>query len=162
MQGKRAKNNGKMFEQLIESACKVYRNQGRANINKTPEPLKPIGVLRGGQFRAVYDKRGQPDFLGTLAGGKSIMIEAKHTSSTNLRFDSVLRHQARQLALTDILGGIAGILVSFSMERFYYIPYKVWETLENNLGKKSFNEKDVASYAVNTKNGFIDFLQGVE
>lgn len=159
LQGKRAKSNGKAFEELIEHSCRLIRKMGLANIQKTPEPLKPIGVLRGGQFRAIYDRQGQPDFMGTLLGGQSIVLEAKHTSSTNIRFDSVLSHQARQLALTDELGGVAGVLISFSMKDFYHVPYATWRELEKTIGKKSLNENDLAEYRISTDNGFLDFLR---
>lgn len=156
--GKRSKRNGQNFEKLIERTCEHYRRKGIANINKTPEPLKPLAPLNNGQFRAVYAKKGQPDFLGTIVGGKSIIMEAKHTNGTNIRFDRISLHQERELEGTHRLGGIAVVLISFSMKNFYSVPWVNWKDMKYTIGKKSVNKKDLADYKLDTKNGYLHFL----
>lgn len=163
MQGRKAKQNGKVFEQYVERSCIRYRTKGIADIKKTPEPMRPVGVLnqRRGIFKAVYEKKGQPDFLGTLRGGKSVMIEAKHTESPRLAFDRILPQQETDLQNTMDLGGLALVLISFGMKRFYCIEWFVWQEMKENIGKKSVNETDLEPFEVKFENGYIDFLKGV-
>lgn len=158
--GRKSQRNGKVFEKYIERSCIRYRTLGLADIKKTPEPMRPVGVLnkRMGWFKAVYDKKGQPDFLGTLKGGRSIMIEAKNTDSTLMPFDRIARHQEKDLESTMRLGGLALVLLSFNLKTFYCIEWSEWIKLKETIGKKSVNEKDLAAYEVPLHNGIIDFL----
>lgn len=43
MTGARSRAEGAGFESLINSACEYYRTNGIADIEKTPEPMKPLG-----------------------------------------------------------------------------------------------------------------------
>lgn len=158
--GKSAKRNGQVFEKYLEASCIRYRTKGIADINKTPEPMKPIGVVnkRLGHFKAVYEKKGQPDFLGTLKGGKSIMFEAKHTEATNLPFNRILPQQERDLENTTKLGGLALVIISFNLRNFYSIEWTEWKRLKETIGKKSVNEKDLEAYKIEFKNGYLQFL----
>lgn len=77
--GKQARAAGNYFENMISASCEYYRDRGIAKIEKTPEPMKPLGAKnRKGQFLACYTKQAQPDYGGTLKGGQSIYFEAKH------------------------------------------------------------------------------------
>ena len=72
-QGRRAKYAGERFENMISAACNYYRSQNIADIEKTPEPmrpLKPYGDRRRGQYVAVFTKKAQNDYKGnsTAAG----------------------------------------------------------------------------------------------
>ena len=40
--GRQNRDNGQLFEELISAGCKWYLDQGMADIEKTPEPMKPI------------------------------------------------------------------------------------------------------------------------
>lgn len=162
-QGRKAKRNGKVFEQYVERSCIRYRRKGIADIKKTPEPMRPVGVLdqRRGIFKAVYEKKGQPDFLGTLRGGRSVMIEAKHTDAKRIAFNRILSQQETDLINTMDLGGLALILISFELKRFYCIEWFDWQYMKENIGKKSVNDKDLAPYEVKLENGCINFLRGV-
>jgi len=155
----KAKQNGANFEKFIEASCTYYRTKGIADIHKTPEPMKPISVLnpRYGHFKAVYEKKGQPDFLGTLKGGQSIMIEAKHTEKTNITFDRIPEHQATALESTTQLGGVALVLISFNLKNFYCIRWSDWKKLQEETGKKSANEKDLAPFKIEFK-GHLEFI----
>lgn len=82
-QGKRNRALGLQFEKIITEACEHYRSMGLAYIEKTPEPMRVIGVLdrKRGIFKAVFEKAAQPDFKGTMAGGRAVVFEAKHTET---------------------------------------------------------------------------------
>ena len=48
--GARSRAEGAGFESIIDNACAYYRSIGLADIEKTPEPMRPIGsptVLAG-------------------------------------------------------------------------------------------------------------------
>ena len=73
MTGARSRAEGAGFESLINSACEYYRTKGIADIEKTPEPMKPLGGAdRSGRFLACYTKQAQPDYKGILAGGTAV------------------------------------------------------------------------------------------
>ena len=83
--GARSRAEGAGFESIIDNACAYYRSIGLADIEKTPEPMRPIGSPdRAGRFLACYTKQAQPDYKGILKGGRAINFEAKHTDSDRL------------------------------------------------------------------------------
>lgn len=41
--GHRSRAAGEEWERLLEASCLHYRLKGEAEIEKTPEPMKPIG-----------------------------------------------------------------------------------------------------------------------
>lgn len=163
IRGKKAQHIGNIFEKYIEAACIRYRTLGIADIKKTPEPMRPIGVINNnrGWYKAIFEKKGQPDFLGTLKGGRSIMIEAKHTDSKYMRFDRIATHQERDLKSTADLGGLSLILLSYNLKNFYCIEWNDWLRLKNlDSKKKSLKEEDLIDYKIEYKNGVIQFLTG--
>lgn len=159
--GLKAKRNGTHFEMAIERACLYYKNMGIAHIQKTPEPMKQIATInaRLGHFKAHYVKKAQPDFTGTLNGGKSIVFEAKNTDSTNLPFDRINKHQALDLDYHEFLGARTFLLIAFSIKRFYAVPWEEWKWMQENNGKKSVNETELADYQISMNKGIIDFLE---
>ena len=60
--GKIARERGKQFEGRIDAALEYYAMKGFADIEKTPEPMKPIKDLGNGRFIACYEKKAQPDY----------------------------------------------------------------------------------------------------
>ena len=75
MQGKINRAEGKEFEKRIQEAFDYVNARGAAVINKVPEPIKIIKRLEAGQFIAVFEKKAQPDYEGTLKGGRSVLYE---------------------------------------------------------------------------------------
>ena len=56
--GARSRTEGAGFEHIIDNACAYYRSIGLADIEKTPEPMRPIGSPdRAGRFLACYTKQ---------------------------------------------------------------------------------------------------------
>ena len=93
--GARNRAEGAGFESLISSACDYYRAIGLADIEKTPEPMKPLGGAdRSGRFLACYTKQALPDYKGVLSGGRAVVFEAKHTDTGRLLYDRVSAEQA--------------------------------------------------------------------
>lgn len=77
--GLQSKRAGEHFENMITASLNWYCDKGVAFVEKTPEPMKPLRKPdRQGRFLACYTKAGQPDFKGTLTGGRAVVFEAKH------------------------------------------------------------------------------------
>ena len=162
--GARSRAEGEGFESIIDNACAYYRSIGLADIEKTPEPMRPIGSPdSAGRFLACYTKQAQPDYKGVLKGGRAINFEAKHTDSDRLTFDRVLTAQALRLSRTEALGGIAFVLCSFSGRYFYRVPWAVWRDMKSLFGRKYITPADLAEYRVPfAAPGVLLFLEGVK
>lgn len=156
--GKKAQAYGAQFERLIDISCKRYANQGLAYIEKTPEPFNMI-KRQGARVLGYYEKKGQPDFAGTLKGGRSVVFEAKHTNTTNIPFSQIEDHQEEALEKHEQLGAECFILVAFGLKTYYKVHWSDWKELKRTIGKKSLNEKDLAEYKITNKKGLINFLE---
>lgn len=159
--GLKAKRNGERFERLIEITCAYYEKMGVALIQKTPEPMRVLKELGRGQFKAVFTKKAQPDFTGTLKSGKSVVFEAKHTDGTNIPFSRINEEQERDLRLHDHLGAISFVLISFGMKHFYAVPFHEWMQLKESSGKKSVNQTDLVDFQISTEKGILNFMEVV-
>ena len=162
--GARSRAEGAGFEYIINSACAYYCSIGLADVEKTPEPMKPIGSPdRAGRFIACYTKQAQPDYKGVLRGGKAVNFEAKHTDSDRMTADRVTPEQAARLTRTERLGGIAFVLCSFGGRYFYRVPWAVWRDMKRLFGRKYITPADLAEYRIRVAApGVLLFLEGVE
>ena len=64
---------GADFEELIGAACEYYRGRGVADIEKTPEEMKPIKNMGSGRFVAVYVKPRPTSRASSGEGWPSIL-----------------------------------------------------------------------------------------
>lgn len=161
--GLKARNNGQQFESLIEKACLRYKALGKAFIEKTPEPMKPLHQANHrGQFLACFVKQAQPDYKGTLKGGRSVVFEAKHTDDLRIDQRRVTEEQAAALSRHEKLGAVAFVLVSFRFENFYCVPWSVWANMQQHFGKVSVNENDLLPYIAPGIMSFLDKLLKIE
>lgn len=160
IQGKRNRTQGLKFEEIIDEACEHYRTMGLAYIEKTPEPMKVIKVLdrRLGRFVAVFTKAAQPDYKGTMAGGQSIVFEAKHTESDRIKQDAITEDQWKALDLHEAMGAITFVLVALDMS-YYRVPWQKWKTMKQDCGHKYMNAADLHPYTLGTWPGHLRFLE---
>lgn len=159
--GRHARINGQNFERLIDMACQRYKEDGKAWIEKTPEPMKPLGKQNGrGQFLACYTKQAQPDYKGTLRGGRTVVFEAKHTDAERIERSRLTEEQMEALRAHEALGAYCFILVSFRFDKFYRVPFYAWDDMKTQYGKVSMNEKDLAPFLL--RGGIMDFLGPTE
>lgn len=156
--GRRSKVAGEFWENMIEASCNYYRTQGKAEITKTPEPMRPIKPLGQGKFVAYYEKMAQPDYKGTLAGGKAVVFEAKHTDGDRLLQSVVSSEQEKQLDRHMRLGADCFVMVSFRFERYFKIPWEVFRDMKQNFGRKYITPEDVPQYEVRYIGGVLHFL----
>lgn len=160
--GKQARVAGNYFENMISASCEYYRDRGLAKIEKTPEPMKPLGAKnRKGQFLACYTKQAQPDYGGTLKGGQSIYFEAKHTDDDRIEQRRLTQEQQDDLEAHHKLGAVAFVLVSFSLCDFYRVPWPVWRDMAEAYGRKYVKQVELAPYEVPATAGYIKFLHGI-
>ena len=156
--GRRSTSAGEYWENMIEAACRHYRLNGKAEITKTPEPMHPIRSLGQGKFIANYVKMAQPDYKGTLAGGRAVVFEAKHTDSDRLQQSVISSEQEKQLDRHAKLGAECFVLVSFGFEQYFKIPWEVFRDMKANFGRKYIKPEDVQQYKVKYIGGVLQFL----
>ena len=162
-QGLQSKRAGEHFENTIAASLRWYEDKGLACVEKTPEPMKPLGKPnRLGQFRACYVKAGQPDFKGTLTGGRSVVFEAKHTDSDRIEYSRLTDEQIEKLRTHHALGAAAFVLVSFRLQDFYRIPWEVWRDMKDIYGYKHMKQPDCEPYRVQYIAGVLKLLEGIE
>jgi len=159
LRGKQNRTAGALLEEIINTACQYYKENSIAEIDKTPEVMKPLGHQNGkGQFLACYVKKAQPDFKGTLKGGRSVVFEAKFTSSDKMQQSVVMEKQEEALERHQKLGAQCFILISFKFRKFYRVPWEVWQDMKRIYGRKYIKPEDIPQYEIKFLNGLLDFL----
>lgn len=157
--GRRNRAAGEYWENMIEAACRNYRLDGLAEITKTPEPMRPLGRPNAkGQFAACFTKQAQPDYKGTLKGGRAVVFEAKHTESDRMRRSVISEEQEKQLNRHQKLGAECFVLLSFGLQRFYRIPWEIFRDMKDHFGRKYIKPEDVKQYEVKYTGGYLRFL----
>ena len=158
--GHRSRAAGEEWERLLEASCLHYRLKGEAEIEKTPEPMKPIGPKNAkGQFLACYTKQAQPDYKGTLAGGRAVVFEAKHTDSARMNRNVISPEQERQLDRHAALGAECFVMVSFAFRQYFKVPWLVFRDMKQHYGRKYITPEDVGEYEVKYIGGILRFLE---
>lgn len=161
-QGLQSRRAGEHFEDVISASLSWYEDKGVACIEKTPEPMKPLRAPnKRGQFLACYVKTGQPDYKGTLRGGRGVVFEAKHTDSDRIEYSRLTQEQADRLDLHHNLGAAAFVLVSFGLRDFYRIPWEVWRDMKEMFGYKHMKQPECEPYRVQYMAGVLKLLEGV-
>lgn len=160
--GRQSRIVGEHFESVIAASLRWYEDKGVACIEKTPEPMKPLRAPnRQGQFLACYVKAGQPDFKGTLTGGRSVVFEAKHTDSDRIEYGRLTDEQVEKLSTHHKLGAAAFVLVSFGLQDFYRIPWEVWRDMKAIYGRKHIKQPELEPYRVQYIAGVLKLLEGI-
>lgn len=151
---------GHFFESAIKAACALYSDRERADVDKTPEPFRVLEKSRDGKFKGRFTARAQPDFQGTLDGGRSIVFEAKYTTTDRLKWDVLTQEQrdtlerhARRGALAAVCGGIGN--------EFFFVPWTVWRDMKEHFGRKYVTAADLEQWRVRFFNGAVLFLDYV-
>lgn len=161
--GRRNRAAGGHFERIIEASLRWYEEHGYAAIEKTPEPMKPLRPPNNrGQFVACFTKSAQPDFQGTLRGGRSIVFEAKYTEADKIEYSRLTEEQRDRLEAHSRLGAAAFVMVSIEMTDFYRVPWGVWRDMQEQYGRKHMKKADLEPFRVQYIAGVLKLLEGVE
>lgn len=163
LQGALSRRQGAAFEDYLKAACEHYKRAGAADIEKTPEPMKVLYPLPGqpGRFVCCFEKTAQPDFKGTLRGGRCIVFDAKLTGDDRIEQQAVTEEQEGDLARQDALGAVSCVVVSLRLRSFYRVPWATWAAMKSLYGRKYMTAEDLAPYAVPLERGIIKFLGGI-
>lgn len=161
-QGLQSRRAGEYFENMIGSSLKWYELRGVACIDKTPEPMKPLRAPnQRGQFLACYVKAAQPDFNGTIHGGRSVVFEAKHTDGEKIEYSRLTDEQIEKLSTHHALGAAAFVLVGFGLQDFYRVPWEVWANMKAIYGHKHMKQAECEPFRVPYVAGVIKLLEGL-
>lgn len=161
--GRRSNLVGGLFENILNVACLYYRERGKAIIEKTPEPMRPLKQYgRPGQFIACFEKQAQPDYKGVLCDGTAIIFEAKHTDSDRIQESVITTTQRQNLDDFQRMGAHCFIMVSMRFEAFYRVPWEVFRDMKPQFGRKYMTEKELRSYRLSKQTGILLILEGVE
>lgn len=155
--------NGDRFEKIIEDSIAWYEEKGIVCAEKTPEPMKPLAKPdRKGRFLACFIKKAQPDFQGTLVGGRSVVFEAKHTEADRIDYSRLTDEQVKKLKKHHALGAAAFVLVSFGLRDFYRIPWEVWRDMKAIYGYKHMKQTECEPYRVQYIAGVLKLFEDIE
>jgi len=146
--GRRSRAKGKAFEELLDKTFAYYSSKGFAKIDKTPEPMKVIRSMGQGRFLACYTKSAQPDYKGTIKGGRTVIFEAKFTEHDRLQQDAVSDEQAEYMETEDRLGARCYVVCGFSTGNVYRVPWGVWCNMKRIYGHKYVTEEEIKQYQV--------------
>ena len=161
--GRQNRQAGESFESLIAASLEWYADKGVACIEKTPEPMKVLSKPdKKGRFLACFIKAAQPDFKGTLKGGRSVAFEAKKTVRDRIEYKAVTDEQNDRLEMHHQLGAAAFVLVSFGLQDFFRIPWEVWRDMKAIYGRKYIKQQECEPYRVRYISGVLKLLEGIE
>lgn len=159
IRGRQARLAGNCFEAMISGSCDYYLYRGLAKIEKTPEPMKPLGPKNcKGQFLACYTKQAQPDYKGTLKGGRAVVFEAKYTDDDRIEFNRLTKEQRDDLEHHYKLGAVSFVLVSMGLTECFRVPWPVWRDMAATYGRKYMTRDELLPYKVPVVADFVKFL----
>jgi recombination protein U len=147
---------GFAFENYIKAGCIYYRERGMAEVTKTPEPFRVTKKHDGGIFTGRFVAHAEPDFQGTLAGGRAICFEAKYTASDRMKRNVLTDTQMTALARHAALGAFAGVCVGI-IDKFFFVPWNVWQDMKERFGRLYVTAADIKPFRVRF-NGAVLFL----
>ena len=114
-------------------------------MDKTPEPFRVLEKSRDGIFKGRFTARAQPDFQGTLEGGRSIVFEAKYTTADRLKWDvltqeqrDALEHHPRHGAISAVCAGIGNDFLLFRGE--------VWRDMKRMFRQKNTSPRRTSNH----------------
>lgn len=152
---------GHDFENAVERACVLYARRGIALIQKVPEPFRVMGKSRsGGIFQGRFTAMAQPDFQGTVKGGRSIVFEAKYTTTDRLRRDVLTEKQMEALEQHLQLGALAYVCAGIR-DTFFLVPWNFWRDMKEHFGRQYVKAADLAPWRVKY-DGAVRFLEYAE
>lgn len=152
---------GENFECQVENICKIYETKKLAKIEKTPEPMKVLKHIDGAKFETVFTKAAQPDFKGTLKGGKTVVFDAKYTESDKITYQVLSDFQRETLLQYKELGAMAFVLVGFSNGAIYRVDIETWANMKDIWGRKYLRQEELEEMSLRVKEtkGVTDFLR---
>ena len=150
---------GHFFEEYIKAACVLYAERERADVDKTPEPFRVLEKSRDGIFRGRFTAHAQPDFQGTLDGGRSIVFEAKYTTTDKMKRNVLTDKQQDALERHARRGAVAAVCAGI-IDKFFFVPWAVWRDMKRHFGRLYVTAADLEQWRIRF-NGSVLFLDYV-
>lgn len=148
LQGAVSRARGKQFENRLDETFAYYAQKGFAAIEKTPEPMRVLKSTENGRFLCCFEKKAQPDYTGTMKGGRAIKIEAKYTDKDRIEQSRVLPIQVDYMDRHERLGARCYVVVGFSSGNVYRVPWSVWDNMKQYFGHKYATEAELEKYLI--------------
>lgn len=156
IRGMRNNAQGHIFEDALKQACEYYKLVDRAHIDKTHEPYRVLKKRPDGTFTGRFIDLAEPDYHGTLAGGRSIIFEAKYTTTDKIERRALTDRQMEDLESHYQMG--ASALVVFGIkDKFYAMPWEYWRDMKMHFGRQYLTQREAAHWKVRF-NGAVLFL----
>ena len=152
----RSNASGQLFEREILAGCRNYQRRKVAIIDKTPEPFRVTSKSYNGIFTGRFTAPAQPDFQGTLSGGRSIVFEAKATSKDRINRNVLTDTQMEVLAFHHSLGALCAVCICIHDE-FFFVPWENWRDMKAIYGRQYLKPDDITEYKVRY-DGAVHFL----
>ena len=152
---------GHLFEDNVKKGCRIYLEKGIAKIEKVPEPFCVYSKQSGGMFKGRFTANAEPDYMGTLKGGRSICFEAKYTANDRILQDTVTETQSKALETYFQMGAKAGVCCCIT-DRFFFIPWVIWRDMKKLFGRKYILAAEAKQYEVKFDGAvhFLDYKRG--
>lgn len=150
---KSSRRNGRVFEDMIERACKFYEEAGLARITKVPEARRVVGRTagRGSLMICANAAKADPDFMGSVApDGKCMVFDAKHTDKGKILLNALTDNQRDIMAAHEKCGAKCFVAVSFGFEKYFMIPYDMWRDMKAVFGRQYIlpGDEQIQAYSV--------------
>ena len=162
LRGKQNREMGEMFEAAIDAACEYYSRTNHAEIEKTPEGMKRLERMQGGRFICCFLPRSQPDYKGTLQGGRAVNFEAKHTVTDRIEASRLKPEQINKLNRHAQLGSVCFVILGFSYQDFYRVPWDEWKEMADRKGHRYVTPAELEEHRIPGDMGMVLFLDGLE
>jgi len=149
---------GHLFEDRIKFGCIEYQDKGTAEIDKIPEPFRVTKKYLNGTFTGRFIALAQPDFQGTLQGGRSICFEAKFTTTDRMRRSALTDNQMKVLEKHEQLGALAAVCVGIR-DDYFFIPWNIWRDMKIHYGRQYVTPGDIETYRIKVTRAilFLDY-----
>jgi len=163
IRGRRNNAQGHIFEEQLKKACQIYSMDQRAEVDKIPEPFRVLEKLKNGIFKGRFTAPAQPDFQGTLAGGGSIVFEAKYTTTDSMERNVLTPDQMDSLEHHHHLGAAAFVCIGI-VDQFFTIPWIYWRDMKKYYGRQYVTQRDIQNWRVRFSGAvlFLDFVHDIK
>ncbi|KYG89992.1 hypothetical protein A0U40_09720 [[Bacillus] sp. KCTC 13219] len=104
-------NRGMTLEMLIDMTNNMYRNGGKADVDKVPTPVKILKVEKT-KVTGHLDTPKWVDYVG-ISAGKPIIFDAKETHAVRLPLKNISLKQYEKLKRWYQQGAASFLLVAF-------------------------------------------------
>lgn len=135
---------GALLEEVINRTNAAYLEDDLAVIQKLPTSIRPIEVDNAKHVitLAYFETRSTVDYMGAVQG-IPICFDAKETKTKSLPMENIHEHQIHFMQRFAHHGGIAFLLVHFSLlDQTYLLPIltllPLWNAAKQG-GKKSIS-----------------------